>query len=273
MDFKVTNKLASKRDARRTIMPHVYWGIVGLVILVPTGFLFGLNAGGATETINAMSEVMSERASAPPPLRDPSPMVQKYLTPIGPAQLEWTELSGAEVWSSSYTVQNGDARLLLEDIQYEWNAMGLETEVSDKGLVAMTNDSLAYLMASEQAPGVVRLFCWPRGGNKEASIHPEVRFRESGLPDIPTGSYLVDLSQSGGGYVFYAYVDGNEQSVLTSYRGALLAEGWEPLDLGKITPSSVSQEDVSMFKKGSRQVMVGGSRFDESTTLLSLVVF
>jgi hypothetical protein len=274
MDFKVTNKLASKKNARRTIMPHVYWGMVALVILLPTGFLFGLNAGGTTETMNAMAGIMSERAGAPPPLRDPSAMVKQYLMPIGPAQLEWTELSGAEVWSSAYPAGNEGAEVLLHDIRAEWDAMGLETEVTDQGLVAVTNDGLAYLMASEQEPGVVRLFCWPRGGNSaESSANPEVRFHESGLPDIPVGSELVDLSQSGGGFVFYAYVRGGEESVLASYRGALLQDGWEVLDLGAATPGTTAQGDVSMFKKGSRQVMVGGSRFDDHTTLLSLVVF
>ena len=273
MDFKVTNKLASKKDARRTIMPHVYWGMVALIILLPTGFLFGLNAGGTTETINAMSQIMSERASSPQPLRNPSGMVQKYLMPLGPAQLEWTELSGAEVWTSAYPTNSDDPHFILEEIRAEWDGMGLETNVTEQGLVAMSHDGLAYLLASEQEAGTIRLFCWPRGGQPEASIDPLVRFAESGLPDLPIGAELVDMSQSGGGFVFYAYVRGSEESVLSSYRRALLLESWEVLDLGKNASSMAPNGDVSMFKKGSRQVMVSGSRFDDYTTLLSLVVF
>lgn len=273
MNYRIKNRLL-KKDSRRVILPHLYWGALALVIAVPSGFLFGLQSASSPEAMEVLMKTMQERASAPLPIREASPEVMGYLSPFGRTKVEYAVAQGNEVWTTAYVLKGESPGEAHQRLFEAWRGMGLDAEIAEQGVAAPMPDGRGVLMGQVIGDGALRLFCWPGGradGLKE--ISPEQRMAESGLPALKRGVALEDLSQDDGGFIFHVTGRGKLEPFLADYRGRLFGEGWEYLDMNAALDPKLRAQGVEMYRKDGRQLMLSGKQLDPTTTLMTLVVF
>ncbi len=273
MNYRIKNRLL-KKDSRRVIIPHLYWGALALVIAVPSGFLFGLHSATSPEAMELLSRTMQERASAPPPIREASPEVIGYLSPFGRSKIEYTVAQGSEVWTAAYLLKGESPEEAYGRLADAWRDMGLDAEVAEQGVAAPLPDGRGLVMGQAVGGKVLRLFCWP-GGRADGlrDITPEQRLAESGLPALKPGSAIEDLSQQDGGFVFHVTGRGRLEPFLADYRQRLFGEGWEYLDMSPALDPRLRAQGAEMYRKDGRQLMLSGTQLDRTTTLMTLVVF
>lgn len=273
MNYRIKNRLL-KKDSRRVILPHLYWGALALVIAVPSGFLFGLQSASSPESMEVLMKTMQERASAPPPVRDASPEIIGYLSPFGRSKIEYAVAQGNEVWTAAYALNGESPENAYARLADAWRGLGLEAEVAEQGVAAPLPDGRGLLMGQAIGDQALRLFCWP-GGRADGlkDVTPEQRLAESGLPALKPGAMLEDLSQEDGGFVFHVTGRGKLEPFLSDYRQRLFAEDWQYLDMTAALDPRLTAQGVEMYKKDGRQLMLSGTQLDPTTTLMTMVVF